>query len=332
MQTNAHDALFKAAFSQVEHAAGELRQALPPELSSRINFADLRLCPGSFVDEALKERQSDLLFSTSMGEARVLLYLLFEHQSTVEPLMAFRLLRYMVRIWEHHLAEQPGAKRLPAIVPVVLHHSERGWASGTSLEELLDLDEGARVAVGEHVPRFRFVLDDLSQEADEALKARRMSAFSRLVLWCLRHAREPEELLARLGKWLDLMNDVRRAPNGAEALRTIWRYILATNERDEADEVLQRLLAAAGESWKEEIVSAADQLVERGRQEGLREGLREGLQQGRRHMLLRQLGARFGALPDAAVAQINAADIAELDRWSERVLTAPTLADVLSEP
>ncbi|WP_324293074.1 MULTISPECIES: hypothetical protein [Sorangium] len=32
MQTNAHDALFKAAFSQVEHAAGELRQALPPEL------------------------------------------------------------------------------------------------------------------------------------------------------------------------------------------------------------------------------------------------------------------------------------------------------------
>ncbi|WP_437572859.1 hypothetical protein [Sorangium sp. So ce542] len=41
--------MFKAAFSQVEHAAGELRQALPPELSSRINFADLRLCPGSFA-------------------------------------------------------------------------------------------------------------------------------------------------------------------------------------------------------------------------------------------------------------------------------------------
>ncbi|XXX82444.1 DUF4351 domain-containing protein [Sorangium sp. So ce134] len=113
-----------------------------------------------------------------------------------------------------------------------------------------------------------------------------------------------------------------------EALRAVWRYILATNERNEADEVLQRLLAAAGESWKEEIVSAADQLVERGRQEGLREGLR----QGRRHVLLRQLDARFGALPDAVVARVNAADIAELDRWSERVLTASTLADVLSDP
>ncbi|WP_437564198.1 hypothetical protein [Sorangium sp. So ce542] len=49
-------------------------------------------------------------------------------------------------------------------------------------------------------------------------------------------------------------------------------------------------------------------------------------------MLLRLLGARFGVLPDAAVARVNAADIGERDRWSERVLTAPTLADVLSEP
>ncbi|WP_437581542.1 DUF4351 domain-containing protein [Sorangium sp. So ce887] len=105
-----------------------------------------------------------------------------------------------------------------------------------------------------------------------------------------------------------------------------------SSQIDFAELWLQRLLVAAGEPWKEEIVSAADQLVERGRQVGLREGLREGLQQGRRHVLLRQLGARFGALPGAAVARINAADIAELDRWSERVLTAPTLADVLSEP
>ncbi|WP_437767224.1 Rpn family recombination-promoting nuclease/putative transposase [Sorangium sp. So ce281] len=328
MQINAHDALFKAAFSQVEHAAGELRQALPPALSARIDFAALRLRPGSFVDEALKERQSDLLFSASMGEARVLLYLLCEHQSTVEPLMAFRLLRYMVRIWEHHLAEHPGSKLLPAILPVVLHHSETGWTAATSFEDLLEVDEGARAVMADHVPRFRFVLDDISQEGDEALKARAMSAFSRLVLWCLRHGREPDELLRQLGKWLDLVNEVRRAPNGVEALRAIWRYILATNERDEADEVLQRLLAAAGEPWKEEIVSAADQLMERGRQQGLREGLREG----RRHMLLKVLGARFGALPDDAVARVNAADIAVLDRWSERVLTAPTLAAVLSEP
>ena len=36
MQINAHDALFKAAFSQVEHAAGELR--LSPRTSGTDGF------------------------------------------------------------------------------------------------------------------------------------------------------------------------------------------------------------------------------------------------------------------------------------------------------
>ncbi|KYF63223.1 hypothetical protein BE11_46980 [Sorangium cellulosum] len=48
---------------------------------------------------------------------------LFEHQSTTHPLMAFRLLEYMVRIWKGHLERHPRSTRLPAILPVVLHHS-----------------------------------------------------------------------------------------------------------------------------------------------------------------------------------------------------------------
>ena len=35
--------------------------------------------------------------------------------------MLFRLLAYMVRIWEAHLRTEPTATRLPAIIPVVLH-------------------------------------------------------------------------------------------------------------------------------------------------------------------------------------------------------------------
>ncbi len=343
MQPNVHDALFKTAFSNVEHAAGELREALPPALAARIDWSSLKLAPGSFVDEALKERQSDLLFSASLGEASALLYLLFEHQSTAEALMAFRLLRYMVRIWEQHLAAHPAAKRLPVIVPVVLHHSETGWTAKTAFEDLLDLDDASRAAAGEHVLRLRFVLDDISRVEDDALRVRAMSAFARLALWCLRHAREPELLLEQLRRWLDLVRETRRAPNGAEALRALWRYILATNERDEPEEVLQRLLAAVGDEGKEEVVSVADKLVEHGRREGLQEGRREGLQAGRReglqagrreglqHTLLKLLGARFGALPEDIVARVNSADIPQLDRWFDRVLTATTLADALGD-
>ena len=66
-------------------------------------------------------------------------------------------------------------------------------------------------------------------------------------------------------------------------------------------------------------MTAAELLIERGRQEG------------QCKMLLKQLGARFGALPGQVVAQVRAADLDQLDLWAERVLTAATLGDVLGD-
>jgi hypothetical protein len=59
---------------------------------------------------------------------------------------------------------------------------------------------------------------------------------------------------------------------------------------------------------------------------------RKYVAEGERALLLRQLRARFGELPATAVARVEAADIAAVERWGERVLSAKTLADVLDEP
>jgi hypothetical protein len=58
----------------------------------------------------------------------------------------------------------------------------------------------------------------------------------------------------------------------------------------------------------------------------------ETLKEGVRSVLLRQLRARFGELPAVTVAHIETADLADLERWSERVLGAQTLAEVLDDP
>ena len=54
--------------------------------------------------------------------------------------------------------------------------------------------------------------------------------------------------------------------------------------------------------------------------------------QGERALLLRQMRARFGELPAAAVARVEGADVAQVEQWGERVLTAATLAEVLGQP
>lgn len=72
----------------------------------------------------------------------------------------------------------------------------------------------------------------------------------------------------------------------------------------------------------------AKKYVAQGRDQGRQEGRREG----ERAVLLRQLRARFGELPEAAVARIEAAESVALEQWAERVLSATTLAEVLDVP
>lgn len=98
MTTNPHDALFKAVFAQPEHARGELQEVLPAPVAGALDWTTLTHVPGSFVTPELAERHTDLLFSVQVrGGGDALVYLLFEHQSTPDPHMAFRLLRYLRR-------------------------------------------------------------------------------------------------------------------------------------------------------------------------------------------------------------------------------------------
>lgn len=67
--------------------------------------------------------------------------------------------------------------------------------------------------------------------------------------------------------------------------------------------------------------SLAEQLIEKGE--------KKGIEKGQREMLLWQLQQRFGPLPAEAAGRVSRATRSDLERWARRVLTAPTLADVL---
>jgi flagellar biosynthesis/type III secretory pathway protein FliH len=82
-------------------------------------------------------------------------------------------------------------------------------------------------------------------------------------------------------------------------------------------------------------MTAAEKLIRRGRQEGHKEGRQEGHKEGRQEgqcdLLLKQMRLRFGTLPVRILARIRNADPAQLERWAERILTAPTLDAVLDD-
>src|SRR5213075_2098161 len=120
-----HDALFKGLLGKPEHARGVLREVVPAVVAEAIDWQTLTSVPGNFVDLELGQQFTDLLFSARWRDGSELLaYLLFEHFSsppkTKDGPMAFRLLRYQVRIWEDWFSRNPEAKTLPVIIPVVM--------------------------------------------------------------------------------------------------------------------------------------------------------------------------------------------------------------------
>ena len=96
-----HDRLFRSVFSDASEAAALLQAALPDTVRDSFDWTTLTLVGGSFVDEDLQGSQSDLLYQVEHAATGqpVSMYLLFEHQSSPDPWIRLRLLRYCCRIW-----------------------------------------------------------------------------------------------------------------------------------------------------------------------------------------------------------------------------------------
>jgi hypothetical protein len=56
----------------------------------------------------------------------------------------------------------------------------------------------------------------------------------------------------------------------------------------------------------------------------------DGRAEGEAKLLLKQLGVRFGPLSDVTRARVEAATVEQLETWGERILSAPTLDEVLA--
>lgn len=312
---NHHDSLFRLAFSRPEQAADHFRRHLPAVVCRAVRWETLELQPGSFVDPALKNLQSDILYRVRLeGDGELLLYVLLEHQSRVDYLMPFRLLQYLVRIWDRWLAEDKGRRQLPYVVPMVLYHGQRNWTAPVDFAHLFD--PALRDELSAYIPSFVYDLQDLSRIPDDQLQG---EALRKLVLLWFKHADKPD-FWQRLPGWIDALRVVtEQPPDGMKALEALLRYLVLVTPGEPPGEIyalLAEQLAPQSERW---LMTWAEQLENRGRQE---ENAR--LLAKLRHQMLQMLRLKFGEFPNDLVARVETASEEELDRWSERLLVADT--------
>lgn len=332
MTARPHDALFKSAFETPGDAAALLRELLPAALRDLIAWDTLHGESGSFVDPALADHHSDLLFSARLRtDAAELVHVLLEHQSTADPAMPLRTLSYRTRVWNRSRKAQRDAW-LPPVVAVLVSHAPGGWTTSRSLDELFDPGVRAIPDLAASIPRSSLFIDDLAHLTDDALRARSLAAFPKLALWLLRDARAPRRLLDSFDAWIVTFAEAERAPAGIDATTTLVTYMFRVLDPVHHDQ-LRAKVRQLGPHAEEIAMTIAEQWHEEGRQEGRQEGIAKGREEGRIAALLSLLRFKFGpqALDAAIAAHLRTATPAAVEHYLERVLVADKLAAVFAD-
>jgi len=125
-----------------------------------------------------------------------------------------------------------------------------------------------------------------------------MTALVRLVAMCFKHARTSADFVQMFGRWMDVVREVVRAPNGMAALAPVMRYILEVNEQVRPEALQALLEREIGPETKDTIVTAGQELIEQGRKQGIEQGIARSF--------VDVYEARFGAMPEAIRAVIEA--------------------------
>jgi hypothetical protein len=228
--------------------------------------------------------------------------------------MALRMLRYIMRIWDAWLREHQHARRLPAVIPLVVHHGRRQRTSPVQLTDLLDLDPATARAAGQYLPRFEFLLDDLADVDEQELRNRPLTAPARTTLLLLKITADNPGLLPDLRRWADQLRAIVDQPGGTEVFIALLRYIELVGEVPAGE--LHDLAASLGPQAEEAYVTTAEMLRA------------EGEARGRADMLLEQLTVKFGPLPQHVPETVCGGTSDQVQTWATRVLTARTLDQV----
>lgn len=312
LASHPHDAYFKRVFSDVGHAGRFFQGHLPSKLVSGLNWSELTLLPGSFVKRTLQQSHSDLLFSvpTSDKAEPVLLYLLFEHQTSVDKGMPLRLLGYMLEIWQ--TGDSPGALR--PIIPFVLHQGPDRWTVSTEFADLVVLPSNLASSLAPFIPKFSHALLDLSQhqpkdeESDDQL---------RVVLQLMKMARDHQSLdfLA----WM--ASQVTRLPE--RLLRVSILYALHIEETVDVEAIFHTL--NSNPELQSTTMSLAQRLINQGLDRGMEQGRDLGVWIGKIQFLQEMMGVQIDEQRTLALRsldelkqQFDALQAAYNDRFKNR--------------
>ncbi|WP_375330076.1 Rpn family recombination-promoting nuclease/putative transposase [Candidatus Tisiphia endosymbiont of Nemotelus uliginosus] len=268
-----HDEIFRKSMENPIVAKEFLATHLPKDVLALIDSTSLKLEKDSFIESDLSETISDVLFSVKFNDQDGYIFLLLEHQSTVDKMMAFRLFKYMINICDRYLTTNPKAKRLPLIYPLIIYNGKKKYNASLNIWNLFSHPDLAR---GFWTNDCQLI--NVHDIPDEELKKK---VWSGILLFFLKHIHE-RQLLKRWQEISYLLPKLSKITIGHDHIRNLLSYTLTFIEQSDKIE-LEKILknSLTKEKGEELMPSIAQVWKEEGIEIGLQDGIKIGEAKGR---------------------------------------------------
>ena len=309
---NPHDKGYKRIFSIKKHFLHFIKKYIALEWMMDLKEEDLELIDKEFITDQFDTYESDLVYKVYTKESVVYLFFLLELQSYNDFTMPFRLLVYMTAIWLDHfkncdknIRSQKGY-RLPAIMPIVLHNSERNWTASCKFSQMISNAE----LLGKYVVDFEYALVSVNTLTESKI-SNSNTLIDNIFLADKKRTRED---------WTDgiaeLMHRIRAMDtNDLNEWITWFSNVIRKLNEDERGELITQIK----EGDEKEMCSSFERLLNKEKADGRAEGKAEAVIE-----LLEDLGEISDSLKTCIMEQT---DLELLKKWHKAAAKAKSIEE-----
>ncbi len=276
---NPHDRIFRKSLSLIEVARSFFQNHLPPHLLAIINVQTLALCSSNFLNEALKEKESDIIYQAMTNDdIPIYIYLVIEHQSAPMRRMPMRLWQYSLATMNRHADQMPEDDHYPLVLPMVYYHDSDNKAYVQPLS-FFDLFRNPRLAREIfNMDMLLFNIGTMSIEQIATHKITGLLEFSNKLSRCKDFGPYAKEF----SRIIDLVARTDMSPDTKKQyIDDIVRYMVVTAPITDSSVLEKELEKNTFLVEKKIMPTLADHYAARAREKALQEGLQIGHQEGR---------------------------------------------------
>lgn len=268
---NPHDKLLFLSLQNKDVARDAMRAHLPQALLEVANLDKIKLYNTKFVTPEFKYFEADVLYEVPLKNGKGLFMMHCEHQSSIDANMPLRVWQYLFGVLADFRQNHP-KEPLPVIWPIILYTGYREYSASTDFFEMFD--ENKELAQQFMLNEFKLV--DVRRLPDSDIRKHKLFGLTEFAFkhkWTQDFKRVIDEQM----QWMSVEVSDHKYKNYARMLAT---YIISEYKKGSVELIIEAAEQYLDETLSEDVMTIADQLIAKGKQEGMQKGMQEGMQKG----------------------------------------------------